>query len=345
MEESQKRRISLVTTMGIPASGKTSLCQELLKFVSGKDSESRLFHLIQYDVIVPLRVQSQFSHHPNLAKTLRMNFLSILTHLIQVLQEGKSLTELTQLAETELSSEAEEILPKMDFISAFVSQLSTIPDNTTSSSAVSDLILLIDDNNYYKSMRNEFFQIAKSNGLGFCVLYPTAPLKVCYERNLERDEAARIPSKVIEDMSGKLEEPNPLQNPADILCLQVSDVLDPSTHQMIYDTLLYTLQNPIRPNLAKASSEEIAKERRICAENEIHQADLILRKWIHKELTLASFGTKGEALRKKSQEYQQKKQKVLEGLRSTEIQVTSSPGDEYEYHKEILGLARSVKLE
>jgi len=74
-------------------------------------------------------------------------------------------------------------------------------------------------------------------------------------------------------VSGKLEEPNPLQNPADLLCLHVSDVLDPSTRQMICDTLLNTIHKPISPNLVKASSDELSKERLICAEYEIHQAD------------------------------------------------------------------------
>jgi len=55
---------------GHPSKRKRSLYQDLIKFVSGKDSESYLIHLIQYNIMVPLRVQSQFSHPPDLTKPL-----------------------------------------------------------------------------------------------------------------------------------------------------------------------------------------------------------------------------------------------------------------------------------
>lgn len=338
-------RLSLVTLMGLPGSGKTTLCHRLKTLSqlrcndnpSTNDSEGPLLLLVQYDTLIPRSVQSLFPKFPHLGKILRTNFLSLIKHLITCLQQRKPISSLAALAEAELSAEADELIPKRELISNFLSEFTKIEVPSA------DIIILVDDNNYYKSMRKELYLIAKSNTLGFCVLYPTTTVQACQERNLTRSDAECVPSSVIDDMSKKLEKPNPMDNPADMLCIQIEDVLDPSTHTLIYNTILHTLRNPVQPRII--SNDEVAeKERRICAENEVHQADLILRKWIHTELALASFTTKKQALRDKGQAFQQRKLKVLEGLRSGEMQIASYPGDEFEFRNEILMLARSVKV-
>jgi tRNA uridine 5-carbamoylmethylation protein Kti12 len=239
--------------------------------------------------------------------------------------------------EAKLSSEADDIYPRSNFSSKLKELNQGLNIEPSKNYAI-----LIDDNNYYKSMRNEFYQIAKSHKLGFVVLYPNTPISVCQERNLCR--ANQVPASVILGMSEKLEEPNTLQNPCDLISLQIADVKDPCTHQLIQSTIEYSLKNPVDINPPPDRSTEIARDQRICQENEIHQADQVLRKWISTELNLASFRLKMGDKRRFSEELALKKAAVLGQLRSGELKIRADVLDEFGFRNEIVALARSVNL-
>merc|ERR1711909_93629 len=74
------------------------------------------------------------------------------------------------------------------------------------------VLIIIDDNNYLRSMRYEYYQLARKFEAGFCQLLFQSTLEMALVRNSSRDAKHRIPEEVIRRMSEKLEAPDPLKN-------------------------------------------------------------------------------------------------------------------------------------
>lgn len=66
-------------------------------------------------------------------------------------------------------------------------------------------LVLIDDNLYYRSMRFEWFKLARDCSLGFCQVFVSCPLEEAIRRNASRKSP--VPESSIRVMESKLELP------------------------------------------------------------------------------------------------------------------------------------------
>jgi len=140
-------------------------------------------------------------------------------------------------------------------------------------------------------------------------------------------------------MGLKYEEPNPLQNPCDIYCIEVNtneEIINLSLLEQVISSSFTNI-----PRQAEDRTEEIERERRICSENEIHQADLVLRKWLSKKLNMSCFSEElmknSDARKKLGKDLNSKKKLVLDKLRSGEFKITFSLTEDLEFRNEIVG--------
>jgi len=335
--------------MGIPASGKTTLSNEISKAFSDK-GDSLAIQMV-YDNFVPIEKQAQFAkdYTNSFAKILRKNFVLCAQFLINKFsgQDNENTLEMI------LSSEADLLVTRKSFVEN-IENLGNLSDNHK------NVLIIIDDNNYYHSMRNEFYQVAKHSEVGFCILYCKSSIKTSRRRNSQRPQHCQVPDQVIVEMSVKLEEPNPMENSCDEFCFQIPELvtLDSSPQHplsndgfygsiipMVVSILEHSLKTPLSLEPYLNRTDEILKERKICSENAVHQADLILRKWIHTELTLASFNTKNRKdLKSLSSELNRKKSAVVEGLKSGEIKLFAGVDQDIEFRKEVTSVAQNVKI-
>lgn len=67
-----------------------------------------------------------------------------------------------------------------------------------------DILVIVDDNNYYRSMRQDYFQLAKRLQIGFCQLHFHMDLEQALAVNLERGAGERLPEIVIRNMGKAL---------------------------------------------------------------------------------------------------------------------------------------------
>ncbi|KAG8199546.1 hypothetical protein JTE90_009387 [Oedothorax gibbosus] len=167
-----------------------------------------------------------------------------------------------------LSERSQKLLQKMEMLN-------------NSCSAVSKAIFFIEDNFYYRSMRYDWFQIARRANIGFCEVFLQCSLTIAIERNSLRGYS--IPEQKIKLMMSCMEFPNPEKYKWE----KYSVIFD-STKQLQLSPL-----NEIVDIIKKASnnpaelliSEEKIKAQNLCSKNAIHQADKILRKLISSKVS------------------------------------------------------------
>ncbi|CAL8118344.1 unnamed protein product [Orchesella dallaii] len=367
-------KLSLVVLMGLPASGKSTLANKLVQFFCNWQ-----IVVISFDEFVPLNIQAQISQQQaelaatqiddqanrkvSSAKILRKKFVSCVDAVVGLAKNRKYLkaesievTNCLQSLETSLSS-----FGNVDVISdqVLVSKTSEVISKLCSDvNPKLETIVLVDDNNYYQSMRNDFYQVAKVSEVGFCIIHCKASLKICVQRNFERQKACQIPQKAIVEMSMKFEDSNPMQNAFDMYCVEIdsgANIIDEQLKvlEQIFES---SFTNRLKQN--EDRTEEIERERRICSENEVHQADLMLRKWISKRMNLAAVSgmvkakTSGNSScnsradkKNLSKDLNSRKKIALDKLRSGEFKVTFEVHQDVEFRNEVIQLFENLILE
>ena len=325
-------KLSIVTLMGLPASGKSKLADTIQSSCEG--DPNTLCVTLRYDDLVPLDVQKEFVKNNQAAKILRKNFVHCVQWVASCLFQG--MEKAGDLARF-LSAEANHLVPQ-DFMEKKTRDIISELDGKKSSFETGYLI--VDDNNYYSSMRNELYQIAKKLECSFCVLYLKCEVEESVKRNLARSEELQVASQVIEDMSKKLEEPNPMENPCDLFCVQITQTEPGVVTESVKVLLQHSLQNPV----IYVAPPDRSEDRRICSESELHQADLILRKWISSQMTICAF-TKPPAARKDySKELTLRKSVVLQKLRSGELKLSAQVSQDIEFYNEVVSFAKAVDV-
>ncbi len=75
-----------------------------------------------------------------------------------------------------------------------------------------DLVVIVDDNNYLRSMRHEYYKVARALNAGFCQLMLQCSRVQLVLANESRPESDKVPAEVAEAMADKMEEPDPGRN-------------------------------------------------------------------------------------------------------------------------------------
>ncbi|KAK3759777.1 hypothetical protein RRG08_041732 [Elysia crispata] len=144
----------------------------------------------------------------------------------------------------------------------------------------SQLIIIIDDNMYFRSMRYDYFKLARKYGTGFCQVFFNCSKSEAILRNSKRTEEHQIPEDVIVRMIEKLEPPD-----SENYTWEHSSVfIDMESHSDLYHQstihlLMSSLSNPVEAQ-SYPDEEEVMKNRFQNSTNLTHQGDLILRKCV-----------------------------------------------------------------
>lgn len=362
----ETNNLSLVVFMGLPASGKSTLANKLARLSSAWHTV-----IISYDDYVPLSIQAEISESSNhsvsepdkvnLFKVLRKKFVHCVdafTRFVKHMSNAQRKGDIDMHVKC-LNSELERYeltgqLSNDSLLHKVENAMKEISSIFVDDSKDFKVLVVVDDNNYYHSMRNDFYQVAKQNEVGYCLIYCNAPLKTCIQRNSQRPAESRVPNKSLVEMSLKFEVPDALKNVADMYCIEVS-LGDKSevNLELLRHVLEQSVCSPLKKN--EDRTEEIERERRICSENEIHQADLVLRKWISKKINLVTFSnslskdtestkTTGSLRKNLSKELNERKKEILDKLRSGEVKVSYRLDEDIEFQGEIVKLFENLAL-
>jgi len=158
----------------------------------------------------------------------------------------------------------------------------------------SDVITLVDDNNYYRSMRYEYYQLAKELDLGFCQIYlQVSDIAIALRSNAGRPADSRVPDDVIRQMSSKLEAPQPLAHPWE----SFSFVVDVGAWRSDQTSLLPTLRSVVEAAAASPLTEAHVPEHRTdearhasrvaCHKSFLHKVDKRLRRIVGERIAIA----------------------------------------------------------
>ncbi|GFQ76400.1 l-seryl-tRNA(Sec) kinase [Trichonephila clavata] len=145
---------------------------------------------------------------------------------------------------------------------------------------VSDGIFFVEDNFYYRSMRYEWFQMARRMNIGFCEIFLQCPLNTAVHRNSMRGYS--IPEQKIRMMVSTLEYPNPRQFKWEKYSLVFDSSSEFSCSKLI--DMIKLIEEAANNPAERMVNEEKLEAQKLCSMSVVHQADKILRKIIGKKI-------------------------------------------------------------
>lgn len=135
-----------------------------------------------------------------------------------------------------------------------------------------DVIIIIDDNNYYRSMRYEFYKIARKYETCFMEFFFPLTLEECLMRNSQRTGSDYVPELIIKQMYIRIELPNSNlkweKNAIKINADQKYDIKN----------ILVNIKDQLNNPVPKPENTDVTFNN--CKQSMIHKIDLHLRKII-----------------------------------------------------------------
>ncbi|XP_061498273.1 L-seryl-tRNA(Sec) kinase [Anopheles gambiae] len=282
-------RICLNVLVGIPGSGKTTYCQQLVAL------PGRRFAVVHvcYDSYIKIdRHYDTFRDVTGLYKTSRQKLLTYIEMIIHALKENDH-------------SQLDEALFRLR--QEFKHELCI-----SSSLMRSDVVFVIDDNNYYRSMRVEWQKIARKLSIGYFESYFDTSLSLALERNRER--ALPIGEDVINRMWARLEKPcgKLYHQEHDFITINGLSV----DYEVIVTKIQYCFEHPQESPAVQMVAEPMEQ-------SNVHKVDIILRKLVSKKITEAkdSMTATKQNLQSYVKVLQERKKYVLEQIRTRELDV------------------------
>ena len=254
MAESEQIYICTVVLIGLPGSGKSTLSKALSDYFESRNNVERniVYSVfpVCYDELIPVDSDKWQEDWKN----GRKNVLKYVSELIRCL---KSIDECSTIDKVDLLLKDKLLAIK-------------------NCSSYRRVYIIIDDNMYYRSMRYEYYQLARLYNISFCQLYLECSINVALIRNSTRTPNAVVPEEVILKMADKLEAPND-RNSWEQLSLTVAKQWHPERIEEICEFLNEAATSPVEKcyNL-----EQHAESRAICLSSVLHQSDIALRKLV-----------------------------------------------------------------
>ena len=148
------------------------------------------------------------------------------------------------------------------------SVLSQVDNLLRNKSEEATRLVILDDNMYYRSMRYEYYQLAKQHECSYCQVFLEASIETVAVRNSLRPDP--VPDQVIQRMWNKLEKPDPVK----FFWERNSLVLSSDTYALvdIEGFVKKSLEDPLTPRVAETKPEEEK------VMSELHLVDIALRK-------------------------------------------------------------------
>uniref|UniRef100_A0A182JBX4 Uncharacterized protein n=1 Tax=Anopheles atroparvus TaxID=41427 RepID=A0A182JBX4_ANOAO len=285
-------RICLNILVGIPASGKTTYCQQIAAF------PNRTFKVVHvcYDTYIEIDGRfDDFCSEAGSYKMRRQTLLSSVEAIICAIKEGDSVT-------------------LNDLLSSWKQDFEHPLEISSCSVATEDYLFLIDDNNYYRSMRWDWARMARKFSLGFFETYFAISLQIALERNDKRKDP--VSGDAIARMWTRLEKPCKELFPWEQNANYIQGRLDKAS---IFAKINQCLANPEKFSETPSSVASPSME-----QSDVHKLDILLRKAISKKMSLAKDSMAKEELKSYVDILQERKKFILEQMRQGEQNV---PGE------------------
>lgn len=245
-----ENNLCFLLLIGLPGCGKSTLCKKLSSIEDSKYSQIKFIH-INFDDHIPLDDQEKFA-------------------IMRQKQENVDNDDTWKNARYQLLLSIEEMVKSL--------RSKTINDKTKKFINLEKVdnqlfVVLLDDNFYYKSMRYEYYQMARRQTVGYCQVYIECSVSDASQNNAKRD--TKVPVSVIKVMAERMQIPltqnlawekNSIKLLANNLDLSIESIFDLASN---------CLCNPVSP--LEDREEEIALAKLQCSESLAHQADIILR--------------------------------------------------------------------
>ncbi|CAH8497162.1 unnamed protein product [Schistosoma turkestanicum] len=242
------KRVVLTTIVGLPGSGKSSLCERLRQL----NSDDCLVVWIEYDKLIPVQLFCPKSDSSDW-KDWRQAVVGCFEKL---------------LAFWKVVDFAHDFNEKEKIIWLSINIYST-PD-------AKDIIVLLDDNFYYCSMRRSFYNLARKYSCSYASIVCKCAVDTCVLRNRTRPDP--VPEDIIQNMERKFEWPDPVNNLWEKHTITISSHQE-SVHSPVslLDFLKVLLNQPII-NEDSIRDEERNKSKLINLDSLLHNVDIHLRK-------------------------------------------------------------------
>lgn len=291
--------IVLALLVGLPGSGKTTLCRALKSYLEENQGCERLIIItLCYDDLIPLSVQREFVEQKRTGgqesvddykkcgeegderkwKVTSKQKDSKDWKNIEVDMDWKDskssrhvIGEDWKSARRKIHSQVDQFLQYINTgkLDSGVDNFFSIPLEAFESGT--KYMILLDDNFYYRSMRYEFFQLARRHSAAFCQLYLECSTEEAAWHNDMREE--RVPADVVMAMAERLQAPQSHLHPweANTCILKRGE----GQVSQAWGAMVESFQNGLSP--VEDRELEVAEARRCCSQSVVHQADLCLR--------------------------------------------------------------------
>ncbi|XP_046362359.2 L-seryl-tRNA(Sec) kinase-like isoform X2 [Haliotis rufescens] len=194
----------------------------------------------------------------------------------------------------------------------------------TKSGLYTGMVVVIDDNMYYRSMRYDYYQLARKYGLGFCEVHVDCPSDMAVARNKQRT-LGRVEDNVIVTMATKMEVPDSAAFHWEKYSLSITHDTRNGCCRM-RSLMKAAMLDPVQAVVEDVAGKE--ESRRRCSENVIHQTDQILRKLLAIRMKSAKEAQLSKAnLRSLSTKLIEVKSALLAEMRSGHITVAVESQD------------------
>ncbi|XP_022086646.1 L-seryl-tRNA(Sec) kinase-like isoform X2 [Acanthaster planci] len=261
----------------------------------------------------------------SLWKAHRQEIIRCVDCILARLKTGKVLDITAALDEQELSHFRREVWSKV--LTSMQDQIVSLKQPQPTSWAegkqvqpASSVVLLIDDNMFYRSMRYEYYQLARKYNTSFCQVYLQCNTEVALARNSQRRNV--VPEETVRKMANRMEVPDRQVASWEkhTLCIEAKGLENEATLSTVWALIAEALLDPVLP-MEVENAEEREASRVVCAASAIHQADQSLRRCVAEAVTAAKEGgslSKAE-LRNLGSKLNDVRQTVLQKIRTREI--------------------------
>ncbi|XP_046565705.1 L-seryl-tRNA(Sec) kinase-like isoform X2 [Haliotis rubra] len=343
----------IMVMCGLPASGKTTLVSQFVTSMSEEFS----CHVVDYDKLMPPDTEKQLIHQGakaqdiSLWKKYREVIISCVDRLLDKMKVPQTVNQQDKKADTHqvvtqhTDTHHRDVHHTDTLICQSQAEASTLSEDSSQTGPEETLwpqfelnlgqeenrnghncqmVVVIDDNMYYRSMRYDYYQLARKYRLGFCEVYVDCPSDMAVARNRQRT-LGRVEENVIVTMATKMEVPDGASYHWEKYSISITHDTKNGCCRM-RGLVEAAILDPVQAVVEDVAGKE--ESRRRCSENVIHQTDQILRKLLATRMKTAKETQLSKAdLRSLSTKLTEVKSIILTEMRSGLITFTMESQD------------------